>query len=576
MMKAKYISMILLLAAISSPLFAQSSEYDEEALIADGYKTGSDLVTSGNSVLSNGGTVDENGSNKYCGDIFIPEGITTLQKRDSGTQGGAGTFQYSYITTATLPASVTEIETAAFSDCIYLSNIYVSDDNERYFDQDGVVYEWLVKDEDDPFNPETNQFQLVAVPGAKATVTILEGTTKIGPCALDGCSKITAVIIPATVTEIHQYAFTGTNLASLTCMSTTPPAVYGMYSDWGWIDFNANSHGFYEMNVTVIKVPYGTADEYKAANRWKNFNIEEMPKIEDIIEEEVQPQTTYVQHIEKIVLSDSENYTRDEAHEVGGEIRRETKTEGINTIIDIYYSSAVTYERVFKNDKWQALYAPFNITYNDFRSDMLEIAEIKSVTEYVDADNNVTFFYLTAEVLDDGDVIPAHTPCIIRSITANEAGVGRDIDITKGTDSGTVTRILEAAQSNTMELQSANGNVYKLVGQYEKRTSGEIEEQDGAGATEIYAMAGGSLKQAAGSNVTLGAYRWYLTVEPAPANRTMQFKFGTFQNTNTTSIDNVVIEVENRENNLYYDLNGRPVETPEKGIYIYKGKKIVF
>ncbi len=564
MMKAKYISMILLLAAISSPLFAQSSEYDEEALIADGYKTGSDLVTSGNSVLSNGGSIDDNGSNKYCGDIFIPEGITTLKKNSGWFTAGEGTFQYSYITTATLPSTITTIEQAAFADCIYLQNIYVSDDNPKYFDHDGVVYEWITKDNSDPFNPEKNEFKLVSVPGAKTNVTILEGTVEIGNCAFDGCSEIKGVIIPATVKTIGLYAFTGTDLQSLTCLSPEPPTISG----------SSSTHGLYEMKVGVIKVPNGSGETYKNASRWRSYEviITEMPPIAEPDE----PKTEYVQHVEKIILSDNENYTRDEEHTIGAELRRVTVENGNDKTIHIYYSSAATYERTFKNDKWQSLYAPFDIHYGDYRTDLVEVAQIKSVSERLDATNNVTWFYLTAEVLDEGDIIPAHTPCVIRSKTVNTEGVGRDIDLHKGTDSGEPARVLEAAQSNTMELQSANGNVYKLVGQYEKRTSGEIEEQDGAGATEIYAMAGGSLKQAASSNVTLGAYRWYLTVEPASANRTMQFKFGTFQNTNTTSIDNVVIEVENSENNLYYDLNGRPVETPEKGIYIYKGKKVVF
>ncbi|MBQ4063676.1 MAG: leucine-rich repeat domain-containing protein [Bacteroidaceae bacterium] len=561
------LSFLLLLFTVS--LHSQNAEYNEEALIADGYRTGSDLNIDGNSVLSNGGEVDKNGSNKYCGDIFIPEGITTLEK--SGDGAGEGSFQYSYITTATLPSSVTTIETAAFADCIYLSNIYIDDDNEKYFDHDGVVYEWLKKDESDPFNPEKNEFQLVAVPGAKINVTILEGTTSIGPCALDGCSEITAVVIPATVTAIHQYAFTGTKLTSLTCMGTTPPVVYGKFDDWGWWDRNTTSHGLYNLGVEVIKVPFGCIDEYSNANRWDDYagKITQMPEVEET------PQVTYVQHVEKIILRDSENYTRAEAHTIGDEIRREENEEGLNTTIDIYYSSAATYERTFKNDKWQALYAPFVIKYRDYRTDLLEVAKIKRVTEYVDADNNITFFYLTAEVLDEGDEIPAHTPCVVRSIVANEAGVGRDIDLFKGVDSNTEPRVLEPAQTSTMVLTSSNGNQYNLVGQYTKRTTGEIRNEDYIDDKDIYAMSGGALKKAGNNNVTLGAYRWYLTIEPSQANAAMVFKFGKFQNSGTTTIENVIVDVV-YEDEKYYDLSGRAVENPQRGIYIRNGKKIYY
>ncbi len=552
----------LLLAGVALPVLAQTYNPDSLKNVG-GWLTGSDLKYNGTSVVNNGGAVDKNGSNQYYGDVFIKPGTTTLYKSTGWSDGGAGAFQYSYITTATIPASVDNIQQAAFSDCIFLQNIYVDDANTTYFDVDGVVYKWLTKDASDPFNPEKNKFQLVSVPGAKTNVTILEGTTSIGPCAFDGCSRITAVVIPASVTEIDIYAFTGTALSSMTCMGETPPTVKG--NGWG------NDHGLYQLGVGVIKVPYGTSTKYKSANRWEGYKekIVEMPKIEE------EPQVTYVQHVEKIFLRDNENYTRTEPHTIGSEIRREEVVEGVNTTINIYYSSAATYERTFYNDKWQALYAPFIIKYGDYRTDMLEVAEIKSVTEYLDADNNITWFYLTAEVLDPGDEIPAHTPCVIRTISANEAGVGRDIDLFKGVDSGNSPRILEPAETSTMVLTSSNGNKYNLVGQYTRRNTATIEAEDGVDYKDIYAMAGGTLKKAGGANVTLGAYRWYLSIEPAAGNATMMFKFGNFNQGNATSVDNIVVDSDaNRNNNIYYDLSGRAVDNPVKGIYIYNGKKV--
>lgn len=558
----------LLLAGVALPALAQITGYDEEALIAAGYKTGDDLVTSWfnrNNITHNGGSKDSNGSNKYCGDIVVPEGKTSLQQGYGSDWSSVGTFQYSYITTATLPASLTNIENASFADCIYLQNIYVDDENEKYFDHDGVVYERL----------SSGGYKLVAVPGAKTNVTILEGTTQIGASAFDGCSNIMAVVIPATVTSIDQYAFTDTKLSSLTLLGTTPPTVNG----------GNTSHGLYDMGLVNangtpirIQVPAGTKATYVEANRWSDLE----PYITEFElpdtgggEEEEEGTTSYVPHIEKIFLYDSENYTRTEEHEVGGEIRRTTTQDGKNTIIDIYYSSAVTYERTFYNNKWQALYAPFIIKYGDYRTDMLEVAEIKSVTEYLDADNNITWFYLTAEVLDPGDEIPAHTPCVVRTISANDAGVGRDIDLFKGVDSGSSARILEPAETKTMVLTSSNGNQYNLVGQYTRRNTATIQAEDGVDYTEIYAMAGGTLKKAGGANVTLGAYRWYLSIEPAAGNSTMMFKFGNFNQGNATSVDEIVVDSDaDRSDNIYYDLSGRAVENPVKGIYIYNGKKV--
>ncbi|MBR3612775.1 MAG: leucine-rich repeat protein [Bacteroidaceae bacterium] len=553
----------LLLAGVALPALAQITGYDEEALIAAGYQTGDDLVTSWfyrNNVTHNGGSKDSIGSNKYCGDIVVPEGKTSLQQGYGSDWSPVGTFQYSYITTATLPASLTNIENAAFADCIYLQNIYVDDANEKYFDHDGVVYERL----------SSGGYKLVAVPGAKTNVTILEGTTQIGASAFDGCSNIMAVVIPATVTDIDQYAFTDTKLSSLTLLGT-PPTVNG----------GNTSHGLYDMGLVNangtpirIQVPAGTKATYVSKPRWSDLE----PYITEFElpdtgggEENEEGTTSYVPHIEKIFLYDSENYTRTEEHEVGSEIRRTTTQDGKNTIIDIYYSSAVTYERTFYNNNWQALYAPFIIKYGDYRTDMLEVAEIKSVTEYLDADNNITWFYLTAEVLDPGDEIPAHTPCVVRTISANAAGVGRDIDLFKGVDSGNSARILEPAETRTMVLTSSNGNRYNLVGQYTKRTAGAIAVEDGA--TDIYAMSGGALMQATDDDVMLGAYRWYLSITPSVANVSMKFKFGKFQDSNTTSIPeiNSTLECDDK----YYDIHGRAFDYPIKsGIYIYKGEKI--
>ncbi|MBQ7946820.1 MAG: leucine-rich repeat domain-containing protein [Bacteroidaceae bacterium] len=558
----------LLLAGVALPALAQITGYDEEALIAAGYQTGDDLVTSWfnrNNITHNGGSKDSNGSNKYCGDIVVPEGKTSLQQGYGSDFSSVGTFQYSYITTATLPSTLTSIGNASFADCIYLQNIYVDDENEKYFDHDGVVYERL----------SSGGYKLVAVPGAKTNVTILEGTTQIGASAFDGCSNIMAVVIPATVTSIDQYAFTDTKLSSLTLLGTTPPTVNG----------GNTSHGLYDMGLVNangtpirIQVPAGTKATYLAANRWSDLEpyiIEfELPNTGGG-EENEEGTTSYVPHIEKIFLYDSENYTRTEEHEVGSEIRRTTTQDGKNTIIDIYYSSAVTYERTFYNNNWQALYAPFIIKYGDYRTDMLEVAEIKSVTEYLDADNNITWFYLTAEVLDPGDEIPAHTPCVVRTISVNDAGVGRDIDLFKGVDSGNSARILEPAETKTMVLTSSNGNQYNLVGQYTRRNTATIQAEDGVDYKEIYAMAGGTLKKAGGANVTLGAYRWYLSIEPAAGNSTMMFKFGNFNQGNATSVDEIVVDSDaDRSDNIYYDLSGRAVDNPVKGIYIYNGKKV--
>ena len=147
------------------------------------------------SIIRQGGTSnkDQLGSNKYCGEITVPSGVTTLYTESTNY----GTFQYSYVTSVTLPATVTDIQQGAFADCPYLTYIDVDDANTTFFDDNGVVYQ----------KKADGTYALVAVPGARENITILEGTTEIADCAFDGCFRITNVTIPATVTSIKTDSF---------------------------------------------------------------------------------------------------------------------------------------------------------------------------------------------------------------------------------------------------------------------------------------------------------------------------------------------------------------------------------
>ena len=126
----KKLSKLLLTAVIcllSQVVPAQEQDADDivsgkaslipyENLNLNGY-TSTTFNTSGTNLRARSGNTDVLGSNTYCGDIVVPSGITTLYKYNAFTNAGAGTFQYSYITSCQLPASITTIEQAAFSDC---------------------------------------------------------------------------------------------------------------------------------------------------------------------------------------------------------------------------------------------------------------------------------------------------------------------------------------------------------------------------------------------------------------------------------------------------------------------------
>lgn len=641
------------------------------------YKTGSDLNFYNNSTTtvqrqttaySSSTAIDGSkgrwflGSNKYYGDIIVPDGVTTLRKGGSGD--GTGAFQCSYVTSVNLPATLTTINGAAFADCPYLETITVAEGNNTFVSIDGCLYKL-----DSNKVPTT----LVAVPASKANVQIVETVTAIAESAFDGCRFIKQLTISSkTLNSVGNYGFADMNLESLTIFATGNSAP------------STSSATFDNCTIGVIYVDESMVEKYEAASRWTNYTIEPIKNIvvagtftlkanltkqknpdnevyqiaeievtgaegetfatdvlptgwkltyedgtsyEPILgfkdnktvkitfDETIETTGTYtlmipanslktadgtkendlaqfywvieeaevVTKTEKkpvvLKLNDSENnfswsYTdgngdtvnRNDTHIVGNTLYikagEPVKNQGTITITTTeYYSSNAEYVRTFNNNKWQALYVPFALEFDKLALSTLEIAVIKDVFENVDKENNVVWFYVTAEVLEAGQKIPANTPCIIRSIQAeNATGISRTLSLVSGSR-------IEAVNGNSFDVTGNRGNTYRFKGLY---TAGSLQKND-----YTFAMSKGSLCQPVSDAVRLGAYRWYLEINPSDENTTSTFSFGRFgngENEGTTGLENVKVEIVN--DNVYYDLSGRRVENPAKGIYIKNGKKV--
>ena len=698
MNKITQILTAIIFAAIAMPVAAQTTVEISYSTSGSGNNRVATVETL-NSHKSNGnsgsaaptkleevnGVLTHNGTNSYVGVIVIPETVTissndytvtTLGKGSdgpgTGSQYGAGTFQYSGVTSVTLPKTISSIEQAAFADCPFLMNIFVDDANTKYMDIDGVVYE---------HNGDWVPHTLVSVPGGKTSVLIPETVTKIAICAMDGCTNIKELTISSTtLNSIGNYAFADMKLDKLTIYSGVVPTV-------------SNTNAFSNCTIAAIYVPKDLVDDYKsqrinnktnnwyshrnyiyaiednvvvgtftvAANLTQNYNakneVYQIVEIEvtgtagetfdagetptgwtlkhadgtpyamnlaftnnnktvkvtfnELIEktgmytltipahclktadgtkendlaqfywaiEEAEVVTKTVEKIVTIRLNDSENnfswsytngagntVTHSETHIVGNTLYIETD-EGVwdqptntTTITTTVYKSATAeYVREFKNNKWQALYVPFDLVYNKSWAGSFELATVTGVFENVDAENNVVWFYVTAETVTS-DTIPANTPCIIRSLQGDNASVVRTIALTSGSR-------IEAVDAQSFDVTGNRGNTYRFKGQY---TAGNLPTND-----YTFAMSKGSLCQPNSDAVRLGAYRWYLEINPSDENTTSTFSFGRFgngENEGTTGLENVKVEIVN--DNVYYDLSGRRVENPTKGIYIQNGKKV--
>ena len=153
----------------------------------------------------------------------------------------------------------------------------------------------------------------------------------------------------------------------------------------------------------------------------------------------------------------------------------------------------LTYTRTFNNTKWQALYIPFSMSYDNWKDDF-DVAEINNFHEY-DDDEDGLVDRTTLEVLykKSGSTQP-NMPYLIRA-----KQVGTKTFSLENT-------LLYPAEENSIDCSSVKTK-YTFTGTY-----------TGVGGEEMYdigyyALAGGVLSQPSSSNVALGSFRWYLKPE---------------------------------------------------------------
>ncbi len=123
----------------------------------------------------------------YCGlsSVSLPETVTSL--KNAAFQGNKE------LEKMVIPASVTEISDNVFAFCPKLADLEVSEENEQYQSQDGML-----------LNKQGNR--LIAWPSAEGDVKISEGITTVGSYALQN-TEINSLVIPDTVLKIEEGAF---------------------------------------------------------------------------------------------------------------------------------------------------------------------------------------------------------------------------------------------------------------------------------------------------------------------------------------------------------------------------------
>lgn len=199
----------------------------------------------------------------------------------------------------------------------------------------------------------------------------------------------------------------------------------------------------------------------------------------------------------------------------------------------------VTYSRNFTNTKWQALYLPLEIPAESLLEDY-DLAEVRKFTEDEES------YRLTVGLINGG-TLTANKPYFIR---AHETGQ-RDI----------VWENLKVKPAvETEETHSTETADFTLKGNYSICSDMYVRGS--------YAMGGGALVQAASETTTLGAYRWLMDVNTA-AGVGKQMRFEVYDEEVTTGIEQMSGKPASVK---LFDLLGRQMSAPQRGIYIENGK----
>ena len=455
-----------------------------------------------NSVTSIGGSAFSGCSGLTS--ISIPNSITSI--------GGSAFSGCSGLTSISIPNSITSIGGGAFSGCSSLTSITIPNSvtsiEDRVFSNCNslatieVESNNTVYDSRDNCNAiiKTSENELIA--GCNNTI-IPNSVTSIGDDAFYGCSGLSSITIPNSVRSIGNHTFGNCKLLnSITFKGSTHP---GFGEDV-----------FMYVNKSIpIYVPSKSIEAYR--NALEGFGMSNIQAI-------------------TLSLKDNEAYTEN------------SQIEEVD----------VTYTRNFTNTKWQALYLPFSLKYEDWKDDF-EIAYISAIRQRdTNDDGNMNETALEVIKMNSGSTVP-NTPYLIR---AKETG-----EKTLSVENTTVY----PAENNSVDCTTTTTR-YTFTGTYKSFSLLEIYKNS------YYVVNDNKLNRAT-STFSIKPYYWYMTIKSrnssyATYNPAKEITISVLGEEEATGIRQ--LRITNDELPIY-DMNGRVVseKTLKPGVYVKNGRKFV-
>ena len=219
------------------------------------------------------------------------------------------------------------------------------------------------------------------------------------------------------------------------------------------------------------------------------------------------------------------------------------------------YQKTLGEERVGKHQAW---FVPFDYTIKADDEEKFDFYKINMIANAPapgqDASDDVWVFL---KKMSAGDMLHANMPYVYKPKEA----------VTDYMFTTTAATVLRAKTNDARITMMTAEDTYTLYGTYEPVTAT-------AENPFYYVNINGGISLGNNGTVTVGAYRWIMRVEnkfggsPAYA-REIHFYDGDATGINEANSHQLTA------NSQYYDLQGRKVAQPTKGLYIINGKKVV-
>ena len=423
---------------------------------------------------------------------------------------------------------------------------------------------------------------------------IPEGVTTIEGCAFYSFTNLTKVKIPSTVTSVTFGAFCKCpNLKRIVCLAPTCP------SSSGHIATNPE-------NIT-LRVRGGTASQYKADSRWKDFNIEEYRY-------EVQELNMYANEGKDLYTdvkalswtsSDTDVATVNKLNDVcgrvitkdfvyDGTISTPYKTVTITAdlgdydtyiwkirvepnecvltdgnaykLTEDYEAKKVSYTRTYAEkyaNHLQCFYVPFDVKVTDELLEDFTFYELYMVSQKDENGNGEIEedepLVMVLTKIPSGDVMQANMPYYIKPKAESTLIVTAE------------NATLYAATNGSVSC-STTKNEYTLTGINEPTNIKGYYTMSAKGNFSYYTK-----------DTNLGSYRWYMSVRNRRGsgaeleNYARPIQIVIDGEEDTTGIADLEDKASDPKNNKIYTLDGRQVtdyDTLPSGIYIVNGKKV--